>query len=63
MCKGFFIILILVLASALGSCSSVTEEHIAASADQITFSRSTGRHAASGGFKLTKDSLVMRENK
>lgn len=47
----------------LAGCSSVTEEHISASADNITFSRSTGKHAASGGFKLTKDSLVMRENK
>lgn len=47
----------------LSGCSSVTEEHISASPDSITFSRSTGKHAASGGFKLTKDSLVMRENK
>lgn len=61
--KCFFIILILVISGALGACSSVTEEHISASADQITFSRSTGKHAASGGFKLTKDSLVMRESK
>ena len=59
--KFIFIIGGLIVMSALAGCSSVTEEHISASADAITFSRSTGKHAASGGFKLTKDSLVMRE--
>ena len=45
------------------SCSSVTEEHITASAEAITFSRAVGRKAATGGFVINKDSLVMRETK
>lgn len=47
----------------MASCQTMTEEHIAASADSITFSRTTGRKAASGGFTLSKDSLVMNEVK
>ena len=44
----------------LTGCSSTTEEHIRAAQDEITFSRMVGRRAASGGFSLSKDSLVMR---
>lgn len=50
----------IVLLGFLTGCSSTTEEHIKASQDEITFSRVVGRRAASGGFSLTKDSLVMR---
>lgn len=49
-----------ILVGFLTGCSSTTEEHIRASSDEITFSRVVGRRAASGGFSLSKDSLVMR---
>ena len=49
-----------ILVVFLTGCSSTTEEHIRAAQDEITFSRLVGRRAASGGFLLSKDSLVMR---
>lgn len=53
-----------VLAAVLAaSCATTTEEHISATSDAITFSRMVGRKAATGGFVLSKDSLVMRETK
>lgn len=57
-------VLAAMLAAVLASaCASTTEEHISATSDAITFSRMVGRKAATGGFVLSKDSLVMRETK
>ena len=55
------VVLIFIAAtSILASCSSVTEEHIKAGPDAITFDRVVGRKAASAGFSLNKDSLVVK---
>lgn len=48
---------------ALDSCSTTTEEHISATPDAITFDRVVGKHAVTGGFVLSKDSLKMHPTK
>lgn len=52
-----------VVLTFLCSCQTMNEEHIRASADSITFSRVSGRKAATGGFVMSRDSIVMRETK
>ena len=55
------VVLMSIAATAiLAGCSSVTEEHIKAGPDAITFDRVVGRKAASAGFSLNKDSLVVK---
>ena len=55
------VILMAIVATAIfAGCSSVTEEHIKAGPDVITFDRVVGRKAASAGFSLNKDSLVVK---
>ena len=53
-------LMVIVATSILVGCSSVTEEHIKAGPDAITFDRVVGRKAASAGFSLNKDSLVVK---
>lgn len=50
----------IVATAIFAGCSSVTEEHIKAGPDVITFDRVVGRKAASAGFSLNKDSLVVK---
>lgn len=52
--------MVIVVTAILAGCSSVTEEHIKAGPDEITFDRVVGRKAASAGFSLNKDSLVVK---
>ena len=54
------IIFLLAFAAVFAGCATTTEEHIIAQEGQITFDRVVGKRAASGGFKITKDSLSLK---